>query len=201
MTRPYELLARFAPDGKIGGVSVRTITTVNGREFESDPQPLSGPTDPAFTAFATQFAAAAVTERNAATSQRDSMQTELNARTAERDALRLQANRIPDFESQISNLTSERDSLTAEVARLTALVPPPRGPREVTPEEFLTRFSPADIVAIDLSQDPRVILAKVTLQTRSSVINLDSPILIGMIDGLIAAGIPIDDAERARIFA
>lgn len=92
-TRPYELLARFAQDGSVAGVSVRTITTVNGRDFESDPEPLSGASDPAFAAFASQFAAAIVTER---------------------DALR----------SQVT-------TLEAEVARLTALVPPPVDPNAV----------------------------------------------------------------------
>jgi hypothetical protein len=91
--------------------------------------------------------------------------------------------------------------MQAEINRLTALVPPPMGPREITPESFLTRFSAEDIVAIDQSKDPRVILAKVTLQTRSSVINLDSPTLAGLVDGLIAGGIEIDDAEREAIFA
>jgi hypothetical protein len=78
-TRPYELLARFAPDGTIGGVSVRTITTVNGREYEDDPQPLSGATDPAFVAFASQFAAAAVAELATAREQLASTQAALSA--------------------------------------------------------------------------------------------------------------------------
>jgi len=92
-TRPYELLARFTPDGTIAGVSVRTITTVNGRDYESDPAPLSGTTDPAFTAFAEQFAADAVTARDAA----------------------------------LAHVTE----LTAEVDRLTALIPPPVDPNAV----------------------------------------------------------------------
>lgn len=133
--------------------------------------------------------------------QIDQLQATLATRTTERDQLQLQADRIPGLESQLADLTADRDQLQAEVDRLTALVPPPRGPREITPEEFLTRFSPADIMAIDRSTDPRVILAKVTLQTRSSVINLDSPTLAAMIDGLIEAGVPIDETERARIFA
>jgi hypothetical protein len=64
-TRPYEVLARFNRDGTVSGVSVRTIITVDGRDFESDPTPLAETTDPAFTAFAAQFAAAAVTQRDA----------------------------------------------------------------------------------------------------------------------------------------
>lgn len=85
-TRPYELLARFAPDGTIAGVSVRTITTVGGRDYESDPTPLSGATDPAFAAFAEQFSAAVVSERDEAVSaletQRAAMQAEIDRLTA-----------------------------------------------------------------------------------------------------------------------
>lgn len=92
-TRPYELLARFAADGAVAGVSVRTITTVSGRDYESDPAPLSGATDPAFTAFAEQFSADAVAARDAALAQ--------------------------------------VVELTAEVARLTALIPPPVDPNAV----------------------------------------------------------------------
>jgi hypothetical protein len=147
----------------VAGISAKTLTTVNGRDYESDPMPLESTEDPVFVQFATTFCSAAVAERD--------------------------------------SLASEVADLREEVERLEALVPLPRGPREVTPEEFLKRFSPEDIVAIDQSKDPRVVLAKVTLQTRSSVIDLDSEILRNMIAGLIEAGIQIDEAERDRIFA
>ena len=70
-TKPYELLARFKPDGTIAGVAVRTITNVNGKDYESDPAPLSGATDPAFIAFAEAFAAAVVAERDALLAEKD----------------------------------------------------------------------------------------------------------------------------------
>lgn len=60
--RPYELLARFSKDGTIAGVSVRTITTIDGKDFEGDPTPLSGANDPAFVAFAEQFSASVLAE-------------------------------------------------------------------------------------------------------------------------------------------
>lgn len=86
MTRPYELLARFAPDGTIAGVHVKTIVTVNGRDYESDPIALSGATDPAFAAFAEQFAASVVSERDTAVAaletQRATMQAEIDRLTA-----------------------------------------------------------------------------------------------------------------------
>lgn len=81
-TRPYELLARFAADGTVAGVSVRTITTVDGRDFESDPQPLSGTDDPSFTSFAEQFAAAAATELARVKAERDELAASLAATQA-----------------------------------------------------------------------------------------------------------------------
>jgi hypothetical protein len=61
-TRPYELLARFGKDGIEAGVHVRTITTVNGKDYESDPIPLSDATDPIFVEFAQQFSASVIAE-------------------------------------------------------------------------------------------------------------------------------------------
>ena len=101
MTRPYELLARFRPDGTVAGVSVRTITTVNGREFESDPQPLADATDPVFVAFASQFSAAAVSGRDAAVAERDTARAALATVTAERDAAR----------AEVERLTAELDAI------------------------------------------------------------------------------------------
>ncbi len=83
-TTPYELLARFNTDGTVSGVSVRTLTTVNGRAFESDPMPLSGAKDPAFTAFAEQFSAGVVAER-------DEALADLAASRAEAEVERLNA--------------------------------------------------------------------------------------------------------------
>lgn len=85
-TRPYELLARFAADGTVAGVSVKTITTVGGRDYESDPIPLADTDDPAFVGFAEQFSASVVAERDEAVSalesQRATMQAEIDRLTA-----------------------------------------------------------------------------------------------------------------------
>ncbi len=141
-TRPYELLARFGLDGNVSGVSVRTITNVNGRDYEGDPQPLSGASDPAFIAFANQFAAAIVAQRDqllidkaALETERDSLQAEVT-RTSDRDSLHSQlatvtterdsqADRIVDLESQldvlskqVAALTTERDEALGEVRQL-----------------------------------------------------------------------------------
>ena len=130
-TRPYELLARFAADGTVAGVSVRTITTVGGRDYESDPQPLNGTTDPAFSIFASRFAVVAIAERDVAVSDLSAEKTAhevttaaLSTTTTERDSLQSQVDTIPGLQSQIA-------TLTAELERLTALVPPP------VPDAFL----------------------------------------------------------------
>jgi hypothetical protein len=78
-TTPYELLARFATNGTIAGVSIRYLTTVDGKVYEGDPQPLSGVDDPVFNEFADQFSASVVAERDELASQ----VTALNNRISE----------------------------------------------------------------------------------------------------------------------
>ena len=77
--QPYELLARFK-DGAVSGVSIRYLLTVGNKTIEGDPEPLVGTTDPVFTAFAEQFSAAAVAER-------DELQAQLAAANARIAAL------------------------------------------------------------------------------------------------------------------
>ena len=105
---PYELLVRMPHRSSPGGASVRYITTVGDRDFESDPQPLAGDSDPAFAAFAAQFSATTLAERDEALAERDAAaaakaaaetaqaetETALAAMTAERDALRLELDAI-----------------------------------------------------------------------------------------------------------
>jgi len=102
-TRPYELLARFGADGTISGVSTRTITTADGREYENNPVPLAGTSDPAFTAFATQFAASAVAEKETAVAN-------LAAKTTAYDA---EVAKVAALEAEKATLLSEKATLTA----------------------------------------------------------------------------------------
>jgi hypothetical protein len=152
-TTPYELLARFNKNGTIAGVSVRTITTVNGRDYESDPQPLSGASDPAFAAFASQFSAAVVAERNALAADKTALTgtlatrtTELATMTADRDSQQsakesaladvtrlagelADANELlTSGHNTIEQIESERDAALAEIARLEALLNPVNPP-------------------------------------------------------------------------
>lgn len=125
-TTPYELLARFHKNGTIAGVSVRTITTVNGRDFESDPTPLSGANDPAFVAFAGQFAAGAVAERDQLRTEKAELETSLAARTKELAAMTTARNTElaakAQAQEQVQSLTTERnDALAAKTAAEAAL--------------------------------------------------------------------------------
>lgn len=161
-TRPYEVLARFAADGTVAGVSVRTITTVGGRDYESDPAPLSGATDPAFVAFAEQFAASAVTDRDAALSQ-----------VAE---------------------------LTAEVARLTALIPPPVDPNAVPATITRTQARLVLHRAGLLDKVLEVIAAggvEAQIWYEANEWNRASPILAGMAEALGFTEEQVDNLFRA----
>lgn len=97
----YELLARFKPDGTIAGVSVRNRTTVNGKDYEGDPEPLSGTTDPAYSQFKTDFAAAVVIERDALLAQVATLTTERDDAVSQ--VVPLQA-RIAELESQLDDI-------------------------------------------------------------------------------------------------
>lgn len=107
-TTPYELLVRFKPDGTPAGASTRTLTTAGGRTYEDDPVPLSGATDPAFVAFAEQFAAAAVAERDTAVSALATAQADLATATAERDAALAQVERLTAELDAIRNPTDSQ---------------------------------------------------------------------------------------------
>jgi hypothetical protein len=181
-TRPYELLARFAANGTIAGVSVRTITTVAGRDYEGDPQPLSGATDPAFSAFAEQFAASAVTERDAEKTAHETTKDALDTITKERDSLQTQVDAIPAMSQQIAELQ-------AEIERLTALIPPELPARSIYPRELLGRLTRAEVIAALRSDDDDVIFAVANLQTTVSPVLMDSEETQMLIGSLVQAGI------------
>ena len=130
-SRPYELLARFAANGSVAGVSVRTITNVNGRDYEGDPQPLSGATDPAFTEFAAAFSAAIVAQRDQLLADKSALETQVTTLTGERDSLQSQVDQLTTSNAEltsqgdalaeaIATVTGERDSLTQELVTLTS---------------------------------------------------------------------------------
>ena len=172
-TRPYELLVRWADANTVGGVAIKRLTTVDGREYESDPIPLADAAkDPAFATFAEQFSAAAV-------AQRDALLVENAALTA-----------------QVATLTSEKAAVRAELDALEETLVPT--PTRIWPREFLRRFTNEEIVAIQLSVDPGVILARTHLQTAVSLIDLTLPETQQLVGLLVLAGI-IDSNRAAEV--
>lgn len=152
---------------------IRRLHREGSRVWESDPIPLADAADdPAFAAFAEQFAAAAVAER-------DSLSEQVETLTGERDAA-----------------IAERDSVQAELDALKATLVPTA--TRVWPREFLRRFTNNEIVAIQLSVDPGVILARTHLQTAVSLIDLTLPETQQLVGLLVLAGI-IDSNRAAEV--
>ena len=155
--QPYELLARFK-DGSVSGVSVRYLFAVGNKVVEGDPEPLAGTTDPAFTAFAEQFAAAAVAERDQLQSDKATLETQVTTLTSERDTAL----------AQLATLTTEKDALTeanailtaqlaAANARIAALVEQVQfDPRVIEANAFLNRIASTELAQLFSSTDPNV---------------------------------------------
>ena len=111
-TTPYELLARFATDGTIAGVSVRYLTTINGKVYEGDPQPLASIDDPAFNEFADQFSAGVVEERDELAEQVESLTEGKQAAEAS----------VEQLTAQVGTLTNENATLTQQLAAANARI-------------------------------------------------------------------------------
>lgn len=199
-SRPYELLVRFAPDGSIGGASIRTITTVNGRDYESDPLPLSGADDPVFAQFAEAFAAAAVTERDQLRAAKITLETQLETVTSIRDSLQTEVARTDDRDELAAQLATANAALAISQARiaelesqLDALLHPPTNPRHLAPFDFLALFTPAEQYSIQTSVDPITVVGRAKLQTIITYVDLDHADTIGLVryleaSTLLAAG-------------
>lgn len=156
---PYELFVRFKKDGTVAGASVRNLTTIDGKDFEGEPEALASTSDEAFTAFAEQFSASVV---------------------AERDSLA----------AQVQTLTSQKAALQAQLDALTGTS---SNPRHVAPFVFLSLLKPEEIVAMQTSSDPVVLIGRAKLQTIITYVDLDNTEtqqLVGYMEqiGIIAAG-------------
>jgi hypothetical protein len=150
-TTPYELLARFATDGTIAGVSVRYLTTLNGKVYEGDPQPLASVDDPAFNDFADQFSAAVVAER-------DELAEQVGALTQAKQAAEVS---VEQLTAQVATLTNEKETLTQQLsaanARITALLTEvPYDPRVIEASAFINRTTPEEMLQLFGSQDTNV---------------------------------------------
>ena len=148
---PYELLARFGTDGTIAGVSVRYLTTINGKVYEGDPQPLASVDDPAFNDFADQFAAAIVAER-------DELQEQVATLTQAKEAAEASGEQLT---AQVATLTSEKATLTAQLATANAriealLTEVPFDPRVIEASAFIARISSSEIMQLAASSDQNI---------------------------------------------
>ncbi len=148
---PYELLARFATDGTIAGVSVRYLTTINGKVYEGDPQPLSGVDDPAFNDFADQFAAGVVAER-------DELLHEVNTLAQAKEQAETT---VSGLTAKIAELNSEKATLTTQLSTANArieslLTEVPFDPRVIEASAFINRTTPEEMLRLFGSSDLNV---------------------------------------------
>ncbi len=212
-TTPYELLARFNTQGQVSGVSVRYLTTLNGKVYEGDPEPLSGTSDPAFTAFASQFSAAIVAER-------DKLKTQVNelieAKQIVEQQLQTANATIETKTAQIATLESDKQDLQklldAANQRINELLNEvPYNPRLIEASAFNNRTTSEEMLQLFGSQDPNVKqIAAMLLEYKANdwPIDLDSPEmqqsvgylqLIGLLSEQRAAQL-LRDATRAEAY-
>jgi polyhydroxyalkanoate synthesis regulator phasin len=223
--RPYELLARFKPDGTVAGCHVRTIETINGKDFESDPVPLANTNDPAFAAFSAAFSASVVAEKEALVTAHkaalDAKQSELDSANATITTKNQEINgldgEIQALESQIEQLTtsnatkqSQLDSyatieseLNAQVNELQSKVSDleqyrPFNPSMIDATAFYSRITKDEFAALSVSDDETLrTIAKTILayKTNDWPVVFESPEFQGMSGYLVGTGFLT--AERA----
>lgn len=210
---PYELLARFNQSGQVAGVSIRYLFTVGGKIVEGDPEPLVGTSDPVFTAFAQQFSAAAVAERDQLQSDKTTLETQVTTLTTERDAALAQAATLTDEKAA---LTEANTTLTAQLAaanaRIAALVEQVQfDPRVIEANAFLNRIASTELAQLFSSTDSNVqAISQMLLAYKANDwrIKLDSPEmqqavgylqLIGMVSADRAAAL-LRDGTRAEAY-
>ena len=155
---PYELLARFNSNGSVSGVSVRYLFKLNGKVVEGDPEPLAGTNDATFTAFAEQFSASAIAERDKLASDKTALQSQLTTLTSERDAALAQATALNDEKAALTEANATLTAqLTAANARIAALVEQVEfDPRIIEANAFIARMSADESIRLYASDDPNV---------------------------------------------
>lgn len=210
---PYELLARFNTQGQVSGVSVRYLTTLNGKVYEGDPEPLSGTSDPAFTAFASQFSAAIVLERDALKTQVDEL---TQAKQTVEQQLQSSNATIDNKTAQLATVEAEKQQvqqlLDAANARINALLSEvPYNPRVIEASAFINRTTPEEMLTLFGSDDPNVqAIAAMLLEYKANDwrIELDSQEmqqavgylqLIGLVSEQRAAAL-LRDGTRAEAY-
>jgi len=205
--KPYELLARFKSDGTIAGCHVRTISTVDGRDYESEPVPLANATDPAFVAFAASFSASVVTERDALAIDKTKLTTDLATKTSEHNSVKGQyddlviekAKIIADNQTATTQLEAKQAELTlANAANATLqsrfdklLNDLPFNPRIIDATSFYARITKDEFALLSVSDDATVRdIAKTILAYKANdwPIVFESPEMQGMLTYLLLNG-------------
>jgi len=209
--KPYELLARFKSDGTIAGCHVRTISTVDGRDYESEPVPLANATDPAFVAFASTFSASVVTERDALAIDKTKLTTDLASKTSEHDLVKGQydalviekAKIIADNQTAIDTAATQFEAKQAELTLANAanatlqsrfdklLTDLPFNPRIIDAASFYARISKDEFALLSVSDDATVRdIAKTILAYKANdwPIVFESPEMQGMLTYLLLNG-------------
>jgi len=206
--KPYELLARFKSDGTIAGCHVRTISTVDGRDYESEPVPLANATDPAFVAFAASFSASVVTERDALAIDKTKLTNDLATKTSEHDSVKGQyddlviekakiiadnqtaiATATPQFEAKQAELTLANATLQSRFDKL--LNDLPFNPRIIDATSFYARITKDEFALLSVSDDATVRdIAKTILAYKANdwPIVFESPEMQGMLTYLLLNG-------------
>lgn len=168
-TTPYEVLIRLRNGQAFA--SVRTLTTVNGVEYENPPVDLDL-AGPEFEAFKTAFNAATLTALGEAQDRITELETDLQ--TASQAA-----------QAQISQLEAELLAAQEQIAELESLIPV-QSPRLLYPYEFLNRFTQQERLAIAsaVPTDPMVMMILTGLFTVQRI-SLDDPETIAGVNYLV----------------
>lgn len=155
---PYELLARFNQSGQVAGVSIRYLFNLGNKIVEGDPEPLAGTTDAAFIAFAEQFSASVVAERDQLTAEKTDLETQVETLTSEKAAALAQVATLTDERASLTAANATlTGQLTAANARIAALVEQVQfDPRVIEANAFLNRIASTELAQLFSSTDQNV---------------------------------------------
>ncbi len=158
-TRTRKVVTAISESGQAVS-EIHTETLIGDRWFPNDPLPLDS-----LSEWAATFNAAIESERNSLASQLTSIQ------------------------SQLEQVTAERNQLLQNLAALELQLNPPKNPRHIAPYDFLSLLTGEEIYAMQTSVDPVVIVGRTKLQTIITYVDLDNQETIGLVRYLESAGL------------